>query len=240
MKDLLLKKWDQLARNINARNRSERLIVLAMSAAALLLVYLTFVKDPMDAGVNRVQAQIRGVQGQIAAQQTTHAEMLAASLDDPSRFANERMQVVERELQQLDAEITSLAGDLITPSEMTEILSTVLGQFTGLELVSFQNQAAQPMRTGIAGAAANLLANAGASLFGDGEDEVGSGQVYAHGLRLELQGDFLTTLKYLRFLETIGGSFFWDSLTFERLEWPTSRITLEIHTLSTDEGFIGV
>jgi MSHA biogenesis protein MshJ len=66
------------------------------------------------------------------------------------------------------------------------------------------------------------------------------GQVYAHGLVLEFEGDFFTTLKYLRFLEEITRSFFWDTISFRVAEWPSARVTLQIHTLSTDAGFIGV
>lgn len=238
MREILRRQLDRLIKNIDGRTQSERLVVLVMSIGVLFLVYLTIAFDPIRAGVARVEGQIRSVQGQIASQQATHAEMEAASLDDPSRFANERMQVVERELQQLDGEISSLAGDLITPNQMTEILGTVLGEFPGLELVSFSNTVAEPLRAGIS--ASSILAAAESTLFGGGNDSEGDGQVYAHGIQLEFQGDFLTTLKYLLFLENIGGSFFWDSLTFERLEWPIAAIRLEIHTLSTDEGFIGV
>lgn len=237
MKELLLKQLSNLVRNIDGRNRTERIAVLGISLIVLGLGYLLFVSDPMRAGIERIQAQMTSVERQISAQKLTHAEMIAASEEDPSRFANDRLLVVQRELEQLDAEISSLAGDLVSPSEMTEVLSSVLGNFDGLELVSFQNVPATPLRAEVGG---GLLANAGASIFGEVAANNGDGQVYAHGLRLEFQGDFFTTLKYLRFLEEIGGSFFWDTISFQQLEWPTARITLEIHTLSTDEGFIGV
>jgi MSHA biogenesis protein MshJ len=57
---------------------------------------------------------------------------------------------------------------------------------------------------------------------------------------IEFQGDFFSTLKYLRFLEEISGSFFWDSVSFKKVAWPEALVTLEIHTLSASEGFIGV
>jgi len=120
---------------------------------------------------------------------------------------------------------------------MTQILTSVLSRFSGLELIQFKYNKATPMRAG--------AINAESGLDGDGEtaqlvnDDV-SGQVFVHGIVLEFQGSFLDTLKYLRFLEDVSGSFFWDSISFNREEWPTARITLEIHTLSTEEGFIGV
>jgi MSHA biogenesis protein MshJ len=153
--------------------------------------------------------------------------MVAASQEDPNKFANDRLAVIAREQSRLDVEISRLAGDLISPSDMTRILTSVLEQQSGLELISFQNRAAVPLRTGVAAAGVA------------GEDEV-DGQVFEHRLVIEFQGDFFSTLKYLRFLEEISGSFFWDSVSFKQVVWPEALVTLEIHTLSASAGFIGV
>ena len=51
---------------------------------------------------------------------------------------------------------------------------------------------------------------------------------------------FFSTLRYLRFLETMEQSFFWDSIEYEQALWPEARVILELHTLSSEEGFIGV
>ena len=137
------------------------------------------------------------------------------------------MAVIAREQNSLDVEISRLAGDLISPTDMTRILTSVLEQQAGLELISFQNREAVPLRDGVAGAGVA------------GEDEV-DGQVFEHGLVIEFRGDFFSTLKYLRFLEEVSGSFFWDSVSFQQVAWPEALVTLEIHTLSANAGFIGV
>ena len=120
---------------------------------------------------------------------------------------------------------------------MTEILTTVLERQAGLELISFRNISADPLRE-VADSAAGLL-TAGEGLQAAPTEQI-AGQVYSHGLVIEFEGDFFSTLKYLRFLEEITGSFFWDGISFEQLEWPTAHVTLQIHTLSTNQGFIGV
>ena len=176
---------------------------------------------------------------QILAQQNSYAEKYDASLEDPDKFANDRLVVIARAQAQLQGEINSLAGDFVTPNEMTNILTSVLERQAGLELVSFGNQSATPLREGISNVA-ELLAATGAVNLDDVVTTGVSGQVYEHGLVIEFEGDFFNTLKYLRFLEDITGSFFWDSISFRQLDWPNAHITLEIHTLSTNQGFIGV
>ena len=71
------------------------------------------------------------------------------------------------------------------------------------------------------------------------ESQLG-GQVFSHGLVIEFQGDFFATLSYLQYLEDLTGNFFWDTLDFQIQQWPMATVTLQIHTLSTDRGFIGV
>lgn len=238
MNEQLQKQLDTLSRNVDARTRPEKIIMLVVLLAAMVLIYLSVSYDPMTSDINRLQSQTANTQRQIAAQQATYAEMVAQSQEDPSRFANERLNAINSQLAQLDQEITALAGDLITPREMTQILTTVLGRYSGLELVSFENNPATPLRTGVT---PSLTGGSGAEPT-EGSVAVNDvdGQVYEHGITLEFKGDFFTTLKYLRFLEDVSGSFFWDSVTFRQTIWPNADVILKIHTLSTDEGFIGV
>jgi MSHA biogenesis protein MshJ len=230
---------NKLANNINARKRSEKVMILVIVAAGLLLAWLELLFDPMRAEKQSLRNQISSAERQISAQQTAYASMVELSQQDPNRFANDRLQAITREQQQLDQEIADLAGDLVTPNQMTEILTTVLERQSGLELVYFRNEPAVPLRTG-ANNAAQILAETGTVNFDQVSEQQVTGQVFEHGLVIEFQGDYFSTLKYLRFLEEITGSFFWDSISFRQLEWPNAHVTLEIHTLSTDQGFIGV
>jgi len=147
------------------------------------------------------------------------------------------MAVIARQQQELLSEISALAGDLVTPNQMTSLLTNVLARQSGLEVISFKNEPVKPLR------AATTIST---DVEDDDENEQlasldssGSGQVYEHGLTIEFEGDFFNTLRYLRFLEGMTQSFFWDSVNFNQSEWPTAKVTLQIHTLSADEGFIG-
>lgn len=218
---------DTTVKNIESRSRSEKLTVLVVLLAGLVLIYLSISFDPIRGEISNSAGQINSVNRQIAAQQSAYESMVAASQQDPNKFANDRLTVIAREQSRLDSEISNLAGDLISPSDMTRILTSLLERQSGLELISFQNKNAVPLRSGVANAEGQIANDL-------------SGQVYSHGLVLEFQGDFFTTLKYLRFLEEISESFFWDSVSFKQVVWPDALVTLEIHTLSSNAGFIGV
>lgn len=239
MNEQLRNNIDSLVNNIESRKQSEKLLVLGILIAGLVLVYLSLSFDPLRADIQAKRAQVASVERQINAQQTAYQQMVAQSQEDPNRFANDRLAVIERQQAELQSQIQALAGDLVTPNQMTELLTTVLERQSGLELNSFRNVAAQPLRTGLN---ENSGSDEGGESFdglNDSLDEI-TGQVYSHGLIIEFEGDYFSTLKYLRFLEQLTGSFFWDEISFQQGEWPNASITLEIHTLSTDQGFIGV
>ncbi len=239
MNENLRRQLDSVIQNLESRAQAEKIIFMVVLIATLALSYLSIVFDPIRADINTSRTGINGVNRQILVQQNSYAEKYDASLEDPDKFANDRLVVIARAQAQLQGEINSLAGDFVTPNEMTNILTSVLERQAGLELVSFGNQSATPLREGVSNVA-ELLAATGAVNLDDVVTTGVSGQVYEHGLVIEFEGDFFNTLKYLRFLEDITGSFFWDSISFRQLDWPNAHITLEIHTLSTNQGFIGV
>ncbi|MFT4816522.1 MAG: MSHA biogenesis protein MshJ [Pseudohongiellaceae bacterium] len=220
-------------KSIESRTQAEKMAIFTLVLAALVMGYLSFVSDPVKAAVSSARNQIASVTRQIGQQQASYTNMLAQSLEDPNKFANDRLAVVERERAGLDRQIRELAGDLISPTDMTRILTSVLERQSGLELISFQNLDVT-----------ELLAGDRNSSESVGDSNVNqqsiSGQVFEHGLRLEFQGDYFSTIKYLRFIEEISGSFFWDSISFRQVSWPDAVVILEIHTISTNSGFIGV
>lgn len=227
MNERLQQNLASATKSFESRTQAEKIAIVAVLVLGLVMVYLSMAYDPYRANILGLESQINSVQRQIQAQQTSYASMVAASQEDPNKFANDRLAVIAREQNNLDVEISRLAGDLISPTDMTRILTSVLERQSGLQLISFENRAAVPLRAGI-------------SAVGEAVENEVDGQVFEHGLVLEFQGDFFSTLKYLRFLEEISGSFFWDSVSFKQVAWPDALVTLEIHTLSANAGFIGV
>lgn len=233
MNDRLKILWSRFLKNLSSRTQAEKLFLLVISVAIIGLAFLSYVYDPMRSDISNFRSQIANATTQIENQQAGFAAKLAESQQDPDKFAADRLAAIARQQQTLFDEIESLAGNLVTPNQMTAILSSVLGRQSGLDLISFSNDEAKPLRVNLASV---VDAATGVATLAENE----AGQVYEHGLTIEFEGDYFNTLRYLRFLEDISGSFFWDSVSFEQTDWPKAIVTLKIHTLSTEEGFIGV
>ncbi len=234
MNEQLKRQVRLLVKNLDARSQSEKLLVTAILVVAMILVFLEVSYDPIRADIAAARSQISSISAQISSQQSSYSLKLAQSQEDPNKFANDRLVIVNRQQQELLSEISALAGDLVTPNQMTALLTNVLARQIGLELISFNNEPVKPLRAIAADAEQDSQ-----EIEQLASTQSLSGQVYEHGLTIEFEGDFFNTLRYLRFLEGMTGSFFWDSISFNQSEWPTATVTLMIHTLSADEGFIG-
>ena len=68
----------------------------------------------------------------------------------------------------------------------------------------------------------------------------GAPRLYRHTLRIEFEGDYLATLRYLQAIEGLSRRLFWVGFEFEVRRYPKARVVLTVETLSLQKGWIGV
>ncbi len=217
----------------DGRPQAEKVILAVVGIGSVVYLYFTMVFEPMRTDIASLERQIRTGTERIAEQEARAEELRLSGVEDPDAFVRERLEQIIQEQANAQTGIEALAGNLVSPNAMTQVLTTVLDSQPGLKLVRVENRDPEPL-TGTSGVA-EVLADAGAPVAAS----LGL-QVFRHRLVLEFQGDYFSTLRYLLFLEAMDENFFWDSLSYEQLTWPEARVQLEMHTLSSEEGFIGV
>lgn len=218
--------WQELLQKFDDRKKSEKWIIAVLITALLVWLYTELQLAPLTAEKATLAQQISSAQTRLQAMQTREQVAMQMAEEDPDRAANDRLARLVQEQQRAQSEIEGLAGNLVTPYAMTQMLTTVLDRQPGLELVRVENKIPQPMRTA-------------SQVSGEGDEEP-MAQVYKHGLVIEMQGDYFSLLNYLTYLENLSERFFWDQVHFQQAAWPDATIILELHTLSTEEGFVGV
>ncbi len=203
-----------------ARPRAEKGILLAVTLMVISGLYVVGVSDPLAASVNALDQQILTAQAQITALQTRQAEARQAGENDPNVFARE--QLVELVAAEAEArrQLDEINGSVISATTMNRLLSEVLDRHEGLRLVRLENRPAEP-------------------LVGDALSEAAQ-RMFRHGLILEFEGDYLSLLQYLVYLESLQENFFWESLSITPGEWPTSAIRIGLSALSPEESFVGI
>lgn len=231
--------FKKLVAAIEARKFEERLVLLVMLLLFIGYGWLVLVSDRFDAGQAQQQNRINVLNAQIAEEANRFADIQRNYDEDPNAFARNRQQELQRQTIVVDEQLRALYGQLIQPRQMAEVLTTILQRETTLRLVSLENQPSSVLASATAGAAVPLVGEVVVGA-GNGLDSEGGIQVFRHGLSMVFEGDYVETVRYLRSLENLETSFFWQSLNYEVTSWPLARITLNIFTLSTQEEWIGV
>lgn len=217
----------------DVRPQGERFIIAGLGLGSLVYLFVVMLNDPAQQEIASLDSQFATVQRRLIEQQTSAAELQLSGVEDPDSFIRDRLTALIEEQSVVQSDIEALAGNLVSPNGMTQMLTGVLDSQEGLTLVKVENVEPEALTDGVA------VAPEGASAERTALRSIGF-QVFRHGLILEFRGDYFSTLRYLLYLEKMEQSFFWDSFEFEQALWPEARIRLELHTLSSEEGFIGV
>lgn len=215
-----------LQEKFDERPALEKLLLALVVVGALVWVWADMVYAPARASTETAKRQLMLAQTDLFDLQQREQSALNASATDPNEPVRQRIARAIEAQNRLDSDIQSMAGNMVTPQSMTRILTSILERQTGLVLVNVENRQPEVVR-----AATNTE---------EATDNQLQQRIFKHSIVLELTGDYLNLVTYLRRIESFPERFFWDVLSFEQSEWPDARIRLELHTLSTEEGFLGV
>jgi len=70
-------------------------------------------------------------------------------------------------------------------------------------------------------------------------NKVETAGVFKHAVVMQLSGGFFETKQFIEALEALPWRLYWDSLEYSVSQYPSAIITLQVYTLSTDEGAFG-
>jgi len=216
--------WQTLMKWLNARHPRERAILLVAGLGILGMMWLAFVHDALTAAKQQEARNITLTQGRVTDELNRQNEIRTTYTTDPNAYAQTRQRELRDAANEADARLNQLYGNLISPQQMNQVLVTLLQRETTLELVSLDNLPSEA-----------LISTAAAA-----DAATPQVQVFKHGLHLVFEGSFIDTVYYLRSLEKLDSNFFWENLEFNLDEYPKGNISLDIYTLSTERGFIGV
>ena len=209
---------------------------LALRERALLLTALLFIMyslwsnalmDPLSAKQKQLAGKLKEVQQQTDLLVQQEQTLLAGRSIDPDSENKARLPLLKTQLAELDAQLKQMTLGLIEPTQMPMMLQEVLTREPELKLLRIKNLGASPL----------LPASPSGDPSVTKTSEVGA---YKHGLVIELEGGYLSTLRYLKALEGLSWQLFWDSVDFKVETFPKAHITITVHTLSLKEGWLGV
>lgn len=229
--EILMQRFDVLSMR-------ERILVSVALLVFVIVLWQAMLHNTLSASRVQVVAEKNQLQQQIQQLGEQISGLQAAASKDPNREHRQRIARLETQLARLDAELGEKMRGLIDPAQMARVLEEVLvQQKRGLKLLRVESLGATPLLAAIKADTQSDQQNQSTATAGV---QSATAKVYQHPLQIEIEGNYLDTLKYLQALEALPWDFYWDNLQLTVMKYPLSKVVITIHTLSLEEGWIGV
>jgi len=224
-----------LTDKVNGLSLRERLMILVAALVMMFVIWDNFLWQPMNAQQKLLQKQISQAEQKLKLLNIQVGGVTAQAKVDPNSDLKQQLERIKLSLQQVQSQVRDATADLVAPKQMARLLESLLRKQGALRLVALRTLGPVPLIDNKA------QSESGAGNPGDSKDSNDNSlNLYRHGFILEFEGDYFTVLKYLRDLEALESSFFWDAVQYEVISYPNARVRMHLHTLSLSEGWIGV
>jgi len=220
---MIMRRYEALQARIDALSLRERALIFLALTALIYLFWNGMLMAPLEQQQRTLLGQIETLRGEVQALDEQTVALLEQHNIDPNAAERDQITRLESQLTHADRQIKEMISGLIEPQQMPKILEQILQKHDGLAFIRLENLGREAL----------------VDVTNDqrGKDEPG---IFKHTMRLELEGSFMHTLAYLRELETLPWQFRWNEVELTMLEYPRAKVVITVHTLSLQEGWIGV
>tara|TARA_R110002072_G_scaffold100107_2_gene220332 strand:- start:2286 stop:2999 length:714 start_codon:yes stop_codon:yes gene_type:complete len=237
----MIERLNKLAEKINALSIRERGIIFIGVLVVLFTIYDYFLFTPLEKEQKKFVVSLNEKNAERLMLVKQLQELISTGNQDPNAENIAKLKKLRSHLIEVQADLESSTNSLVTPKDMPKILETVLHKIDGLTLVNLKSLGVTPIvaKDETETNTESVLENAS----NDDEQVLTVNNIdnaYKHGLRIEIIGNYLTTLSYLKSLEELEWRFFWDNFKLTVNEYPDANIKIEIFTLSLNQEWIGV
>lgn len=228
--------WDNVNENFNTRPLRERAII---SVLAIVITWGLF-KVFLISDINKKTAALsqRMESAEMDIKKLTAQEMVLAKAldDDPNVHKKQQILALDRRLSSLDKKLEALSVGLISAENLTIVLRDVVKSISTLTLVGMQTLESSELK--IQGEQ-DEQDNLGSSTFTSKQKEEDIG-IFKHSVVVVLEGQYFDVVKYLAALEKLPWKIYWQEIDYEVIQYPQAKIMIEVYTLSTEHGVLGV
>ncbi|CED72383.1 type 4a pilus biogenesis protein PilO [Aliivibrio wodanis] len=208
--------WNKAKDMFAALSQREKILITLVGWVAVIFISLTVVIEPKIAQYQTAEREVTHVTRSIASlkQQIELAQFRLQK--DPNIEVNKQYQELTLESQDLASLLSERVASLVSPSQMAQLLESVLQQSSKLTLISLNTLPSE-----------RLL------------DENNKAGYYIHPVRLVLSGNYFDIEEYLSNLEALPVKYYWRNFHYEVKKYPKAEVAIEVYTLGSSKGFIG-
>ncbi len=212
--------WETLVNKINDMSLRTRGLIFAMAVTILIVLISTMFLEPQLAKQKALSQKTVQQQSEIKSIQSQLLAMADARKTDPDTANRAKLESLRLQLVQIKALLQVKQQQLIPPDKIAGLLEEMLSRNRQLQLISLQSLPASTVK---------------------GEGEQGTDvekEFFKHGVEINVRGSYFDLLDYVAQLEKLPSQMFWGKASFTVEEYPISRLTLTLYTLSLDKAWL--
>ncbi|MBF0159645.1 MAG: hypothetical protein HQL58_08960 [Magnetococcales bacterium] len=214
----------------------KRIMVVTIVLLLLAMVWQNLVWMPHQQRVIRLKSSVAEFRKNLPELSTRVERISTDQVVDLNAERLARIQTLEQQQHELAATLGREAGALIQPVEMVKALRRLLAERPKVKLYRLEAASVQPVQL-------NPAVVAGSTTEKGGEKGAGKGTavpvIYRHDIELEIEAGYLDMLDFFREIESYHWVFFWEEVRYHAVDYPKTRATVRLFTLSMGEGLIG-
>lgn len=213
------KKVVALSSAFNNSGLRQRMLITAAILIALHSIWDVLIYQPQLQELERTEVSLES--DRLAIEQHRLGNLALDSIQ--VRQSIDEIAEIKQQIAELERKIKRATNELIAPEQMPGVLHELLSNSGKLKVTSLHTEPAEIV-----------------DFESDAVWDINQQPVYKHRLTLGLEGNYLNTLAYIRAVETMQWRIFWDAVKIDSSDYPRSRVSISLYTLSLDEGWIGV
>ena len=247
MKQQLQQQWLKLSTKLDAMTLRERAMIFVAATAAILFLIYTMAVEPMLARQKLLLAQIKQQQNQIAGIDMEITAKAQGFNLDPDAQERARLQAARAEIDRISAGLLAVQKGLVAPERIAPLLENLLGGHGKLRLMAMKTLPVTGMNESFAASAPSVAGGASPVAAPAQPNQppqpAAAAQkprelLYRHGVEIVLQGSYLDMISYMAALEALPVQLFWGKASLDAQQYPNSRLTLTLYTLSLDQKWM--
>ncbi|RZT10789.1 MSHA biogenesis protein MshJ [Duganella sp. CF402] len=235
MKQQLLQQWIKLSTKLDAMTLRERAMVFVAAVAAVLFLLYTVSMEPLLNKQKLLRLQVKQQQNQISGIDNEIAAMAQGFVVDPDAATRDKLKAVQHEIDTTSAGLMAVQKGLVAPDKIAPLLDHLLRGNGKLKLMSMKTLPVAGLNEAMQPAAAAPAAGAQPAVPANPAPQPKPRELlYRHGVEIVLQGSYLDMVNYMEALESLPVQLFWGKAKLDAQQYPNSRLTLTLYTLSLD------
>jgi len=233
-----------LVKRFNQFDTRRRVMIVGGWLVMLWVVLDSALVSPVGEKIIQINSELEGLEAQVTVEGLQKTKLLKQSKKEIVKTPEQELAELETRLAEVTLRLDRRTNSMVEPKQMVDLLREVFKHQTRVKLLDVESLLPEPIVTAIGQTDADVSKvekSQKQSLKGKPEpQQIKEPDFYKHSVRLTFEGGYRDIARYLAKVENLRWQLYWGELSLTVKEFPTTRATVEVYTLSREKAWLGV